>query len=286
MASTENIEKLVGRVGKLKGKNFVLKKDRFTIGSDRKCSISIKGEFIAPLHAELERRDDGVWVVTNHSVNNTLVNQKPIDVKTLIPGDTIQIGDSALFVYEVEEPKQRRRKKEKTKKTKSTSKFYNRPAFVIAVAFYLLLLIGGAILLKGYSKDREGGWSPQYVEATLQSSRNYLVNISPAEASGAITQLDDFADSAAKYYQILRIKAQGGKDAQSRAVLEKTVDELMQQASSDFSRAWHLETTGRYADAIAAYTLVLDAIPDIRAPIAGLAAYSIKKLSENFEKKR
>lgn len=273
MSSAENITKLVGKAGKVKGREYVLKKDHFTIGAGSKCNLVIKGEYVSDLHASIQRRDDGVWVISNHSVNSTLVNRAAVDSKPLLPGDAIQIGAQALLTFEVEEPKKSRSKTAKTKSGKSEGKgLFQRPGIVAGLSLYLVVMLGGAIFLSGLSKRDDGGLSPERVKQSAEQTRAYLSNAEP-EAGVAAAGLS--ADAAGDYYVFLSKKSKGETD-------ERLLDHILDQANEHLTRAWHLESVKRYQAAIDAYLMVVETIPDIRAPISQLAMNKATQLRQDF----
>ena len=94
---SEELQVITGLAGPLKGKRLKVKKTTISIGSNRKCDVTLKGEYVSDLHAVVKKREDGVWVVQNNSVNGTLINGERADLKVLAEGDRIQVGADSMF---------------------------------------------------------------------------------------------------------------------------------------------------------------------------------------------
>lgn len=81
-----------------------------TLGRASNCEIAIQDMLLSRSHCRFEIRGDELWVIDLASANETLVNQAPIDEKSLAPGDLIQVGDTLLKVererIEADSPKE------------------------------------------------------------------------------------------------------------------------------------------------------------------------------------
>ena len=53
---------------------------------------------VSRCHARLEPRDDGWWVVDNHSTNGTYVHDEQVEEARLASGDLLKIG-STVFKF-------------------------------------------------------------------------------------------------------------------------------------------------------------------------------------------
>lgn len=280
MADPGNIEKLVGKTGKIQGKQYVLKNDQFTIGSGSRCDLVIRGEYVSELHASITRRDDGALVLSNHSVNSTLVNRGVIDSKTLAPGDSIQIGAETLLAFEVEEPKSRGGKKSKASKAEKGGKapgggLLQRPGLMIGLALYLVVMLGGIIALSGQSNNNSGtGLSSDVVADSMQRTRAYLSELDWNERG--ITRETVTADAAANYYAFLSGKSEGGGD-------QALLDQILDDANAQLTYAWHMESLKRNREAVDAYYRVVEIIPDARAPVSRLALNQAAQLKANLD---
>ena len=85
--------KLVVLAGAKTGANVPLKKDRFTIGRSKECSLRAGSEAISRRHCELRLTDDGVTARDMGSRNGTYVNDEKIAGEQLLAdGDRLRIG--------------------------------------------------------------------------------------------------------------------------------------------------------------------------------------------------
>ena len=89
--------KLTIETGSERGKQFKLPESgTFEIGRDEKCAVRIEDIMASRVHCVVSC-DSGKWVIEDHkSTNGFMVNDVPVDRHTLIPGDTIAIGDTLL----------------------------------------------------------------------------------------------------------------------------------------------------------------------------------------------
>jgi len=69
-----------------------------TIGRDDACTISMPGDaFMSGMHARVEIRPEGTWVVDTNSTNGVYVNGQRISMeKSLRKGDRVQAGSTVL----------------------------------------------------------------------------------------------------------------------------------------------------------------------------------------------
>ena len=72
---------------------FVIARPRVTIGRDPGNDLVLDSPIVSRRHAELELRDDAVWLRDLGSANGTAVNGQPITEQPLRDGDIIRIGD-------------------------------------------------------------------------------------------------------------------------------------------------------------------------------------------------
>ncbi len=89
--------KLTIESGSQRGKQFKLPESgTFTIGRDEKCDICIDDKMASRVHCVVHC-EQGKRVINDHkSTNGIQVNDVPVDQHTLIPGDTIGIGDTLI----------------------------------------------------------------------------------------------------------------------------------------------------------------------------------------------
>ncbi|MDR2850259.1 MAG: FHA domain-containing protein [Verrucomicrobiota bacterium] len=84
--------------GPAKGTRHTVSAAGSTLGRSTECDIVIKDLLLSRSHCRFELRGDELWVIDLASANQTLVNQAPIDEKSLRPGDLVQVGQTALRV--------------------------------------------------------------------------------------------------------------------------------------------------------------------------------------------
>jgi ABC-type multidrug transport system ATPase subunit/pSer/pThr/pTyr-binding forkhead associated (FHA) protein len=73
---------------------FAITRPRVTIGRDPGNDLVLDSPIVSRRHAELELRDDAVWLRDLGSANGTAVNGRPIAEHALRDGDIIRIGDT------------------------------------------------------------------------------------------------------------------------------------------------------------------------------------------------
>jgi len=97
--------KLVVLAGAKLGTQIPLKKDEFTIGRSKECTLRAGSEAISRRHCRLARRD-GVWTARDlNSRNGTYVNDVRIEGKTpLEVGDELRVGPLRFRVESLSAP--------------------------------------------------------------------------------------------------------------------------------------------------------------------------------------
>ena len=94
--------KLVVLAGAKKDTVVPLKKEQFTIGRAKECSLRAGSEAISRRHCEITRKGDGAVVRDLGSRNGTYVNDQKIEGEvSLSHGDRLRVGPLE-FLYEVE----------------------------------------------------------------------------------------------------------------------------------------------------------------------------------------
>lgn len=266
--------------GKSKGKKVILKKNEYTIGSARKSNIRLRGEFVSPEHAVLKLRDENQWVLQNRSSNQTLVNNQVIDTKPLVVGDSIQVGASNLLKFDLVPVKSKKEKNASDGQSQFTNvvtSYLKKPAVIVGLTFYLILLLLVFSLLSNSSKDRiSSDWSRASIDTVIESSSNYLLErsnfVAPPSDDGVLVESKLSADqisSAAKKlsgYDAIIWLHQNTFDQQD-SPLPQMVDELMQELQEKLTQIWHLEQQGRWAEVVTDYEEALTMVPDINLPI-------------------
>ena len=96
--------KLTVESGSQRGEQFKLPESgTFSIGRDESCSFCIEDQMASREHCVV-RCEPGKWVIEDSgSTNGIRVNDVPVNEHTLIPGDTIAIGDTLLSLATTDE---------------------------------------------------------------------------------------------------------------------------------------------------------------------------------------
>lgn len=77
-------------------KEHVLGETTVTIGRGSDADIVIPDKMVSRIHCGISFWDDAYFIRDFKSRNGTLVNDKPIEVTRLKPGDRIKVGDTLL----------------------------------------------------------------------------------------------------------------------------------------------------------------------------------------------
>jgi len=75
-----------------------------SVGSAEACDIHLKERSVSRLHAELELRDDGVWVRDLGSRNGTFIHDVRVEVARLPSVATMRFGNLRVELVEVQRP--------------------------------------------------------------------------------------------------------------------------------------------------------------------------------------
>ncbi len=70
--------------------------ERVTIGREPGNSLTIHEAAVSRLHARVELRSDGWWLLDNGSTNGVIVFGQRVDAHRLMPHDVVRIGDTTL----------------------------------------------------------------------------------------------------------------------------------------------------------------------------------------------
>jgi hypothetical protein len=96
--------KLVVRTEGMPAEVIHLKPGINRLGRSSRNDVQIDHDSISRFHAELELRDDGLFVRDLDSSNGTFVNGEPVTEARLESGQLLQLGDVCLEVREAPEP--------------------------------------------------------------------------------------------------------------------------------------------------------------------------------------
>ncbi|MCK5798152.1 MAG: FHA domain-containing protein, partial [Deltaproteobacteria bacterium] len=92
--------RLVELMGAHAGRGHRIEGDEVILGREVGVGVYVEGDDISRRHARLWRGDDGGWSIEDLGSRNGLsVNGKPVAQSTLVFGDHVQLGASALFVF-------------------------------------------------------------------------------------------------------------------------------------------------------------------------------------------
>lgn len=84
--------KLIVLSSKLRGKQFELTNDMYTVGRSEERDICIKDPSLSSYHCDIIRQGDTYIVRDNNSTNGTRINDKMITEQALENSDIIQFG--------------------------------------------------------------------------------------------------------------------------------------------------------------------------------------------------
>jgi hypothetical protein len=95
---------LVVIAGPLRGHGFTFDGQPMVIGRSAQCTIAIPSSGVSRTHARIEYADGAYWLIPEHTVNGSRVNNELVDQPTrLSDGDRIGISDS-VFAVECRDP--------------------------------------------------------------------------------------------------------------------------------------------------------------------------------------
>ena len=268
---SEDLKIIAGLSGPYKGKRIKVKKTTISVGTNRKCDITIKGEYVSDLHAIIKKREDNVWIVQNNSVNGTLVNGERADLKVLVEGDRIQVGSESLFEVSFDAAKKKAPKAE-GEQGDSGSK---RPLIIAGVGVYLLLMVGVVLFLM--SKDDAAVPSAinhADMAPLIENTTAFLMSPGPVMSPGdRRLAARQFGAMSTDYYKLQSLVAEKG----SAAEIERMSQEIISGIEKALFRAWQFEQRLQYELALAELEKVFSFVPDVRSPSA---EYALQKISE------
>jgi transcriptional regulator with GAF, ATPase, and Fis domain len=82
--------------GPLKGKQFPLSKDEFSIGRDPSNDISLLDSLVSRRHCVIRKETEGFRLLDLESRNNTFIGGVPVRERALAHGDQIRVGNTIL----------------------------------------------------------------------------------------------------------------------------------------------------------------------------------------------
>ena len=88
------IPRLLSISGPIKGSEFPLNKEEFTIGRESSNAIWLEHPSVSRRHCMVSVQDDHFTIFDLDSRNGTFVNRVPVKQRQLATGDEVQIGES------------------------------------------------------------------------------------------------------------------------------------------------------------------------------------------------
>ena len=82
------------------GETFYPRGDETTVGRSPDCAIFLDDVTVSRRHATLVRREDGIYIEDQGSLNGTFLNRRRIESARLSDGDELQIGKYRLTFLE------------------------------------------------------------------------------------------------------------------------------------------------------------------------------------------
>lgn len=87
------------------GEEFELSNISLLVGRSESCDIQVTEGHPSREHARVVERDGAVLVQDLHSTNGTFVNNKRIEIESVMqPGDVVKFGDEAFSVQSLDQP--------------------------------------------------------------------------------------------------------------------------------------------------------------------------------------
>ena len=286
MNTPKIIPKLIIIQGPSKGKQYQLKNFPQTIGSHRKSDIVIKGNFVSDTHAIIEVRDDGLYVISNKSVNGTWINQEKIDSKVLTSGDYIQIGEESLFSFQIPEKTKTNKKETKiSPSSKGTSNLFSRPSILLGLGLYLSIMIGAAFFFMNVKKTDDAiTLNAEKVNYIINSTQDFLksgqLDTTPLNTVTDLSPLNDSQFESDYLYFSLLYKIRKKNNTRE---IEKIISVILNKISFHLFQAWHFEQQKKWAEASREYYKIEAIVPDMRCPSTQFAAQRLLNLNQVFQ---
>lgn len=267
-----------------KSRVYKLSKPKATIGTDKKCSIRLTGEYVSDLHAIVEKRDDGNWVVTNNSPNGTYLNESKMEMELLQNGGVIQIGTDCKLEFCTGETVATVSVDDgEIQSGKEKKKIGKWPLIIGGVVVVYLPLF---LYLQNQAKTmvetaNEGYFTLAMVEGALEGSQEYLSELSDSDGSdkakGKVVTSRAADGLANGYYELAYASSLSGT--------EKTgvVDRILVQSRTHLTNALRYHMMALPGKSIEELQKVMQLVPDHRNPATGFAAKTIANIQYQSE---
>lgn len=270
MAKREKIPTLHATAGDRVGKKYKLKKSQYTIGSDKRCTITVGGEFVSELHATIEKSVDSGWVIRNNSPNGTYVNENKIDTALLTDRSIIQIGSNNRFEFvstpvTVDNPV----KSEKKKPANKNKKWIYIGLAVVAI------YVPGFIYVLNLAKDAgtaqvQESFTLTEVTDVLASSTEYL-NSNTVNFENSTVEQNNSMEYSNNYYRL-------ADSSLNEAKREELIAEILAQTKGYLFNAHRFNQMDSSTRAIAELTKAMRVVPDPRFPANQFAVSKISSI--------
>lgn len=257
---------LTAIVGPSKGKRFVLKRDSYTCGLDRKCAIRLKGDFVSDEHFVVRVRDDGNWVAENKSEYGTLVNAARVETRILSNGDNIQVGTGNVLVFTSAQSTGPDLKADIGDTTGFSGK---KLAIGLGILMYIAAMVYAAWLFT--SEDPSNGQlsiGVSRIDTEVSRTIDYIKqNKSDGLSMGKAGVVVDRAVPSYRYFRILAMQEAGVP----ASTLEEEYQLLEEELRSKLYSVYKLMASGQRNAALKALDDIYAMVPDVRAPITVFA---------------
>ena len=280
MNTITNAETLTIVTGSKSGKVHRLKNDEISLGSHKSNTIQLQGEYVSDYHAVIKRRNDGIRVIKNLSVNNTIVNQAIVDERPLADGDVVQIGADNLLRFNIEENKSAiKEKKKKIMASSGGQGLLKNKLLITGLLVYLSLILGAVLFFGSNENINKAELTYEKVESLLKSTDTYIANMPNIGEVDDLNQnytLSNDIDKSSDFFEIRKLQDQVNFD-ENKFNQHKNV--ILETISDSLNQAWHLESTKQHQLAIKEYRDILQIIPDINSPVSKYAVRKIRYLN-------
>lgn len=253
-----------------------LTKPKYTIGSNKRCTIQIVGDYVSELHATVDRQADGRWVLTNNSPDGTYLNETKVESDVLNHGSVIQIGTGCRLEFSggVNAANQLGSNGSKDNSSKKEKKKIGKWHLIIGgmVIVYLPLFLYLHNMTKNIAvTGQEDIFSVAMINEAIEESHNYL-NSLPGSGSGAKDSVRVGEGLSADYYLLTSLN-----DLDS-AKRKELIDSILGKANRYLTNAHGYHMMALPNNAISELQKVMQLVPDHRNPVTGFAARSIANI--------
>jgi len=273
MAPKTTIPTLHITAGERVGKKFKLKKDKYTIGSDKRCTITVGGDFVSELHATIEKSVDSGWVIRNNSPHGTYVNENKVETTSLSDRSIVQIGSNNRFEFvstpiTVDNPVKTEKKKTSNKNKKWFYIGGAVAAIYIPIFIYVLNLAKNTVV-----EEYTATFTLTEVSRVIASSNEYLVNTDISFENTAVEQ-NNSREYSSNYYML-------SDSSLTQENREELIAKILSQTKAYLSNAYRFSQMKNNGRAIKELTKAMRVVPDPRFPASQFAAANIASIRKS-----